>query len=180
MTGAPVSGLIDAHRSVIRAYGGKPMAPTPKPRNARARRNADTAQRIELTFEPGEQPELPTVFVDVEGKLHEIKWSPLTLDWWQDWCESPQARIFSKSDWRSLLTTAFVAEKFHRTWEVKYATELRNREAAFGATPIDRLRLRMAWHEDAERGIRVSEAEEKARQKAARDRYTGLKVVGEQ
>ena len=70
-----------------------------------------------------------------------------------------------------------VAEKFYRTWEVKYATELRNREAAFGATPIDRLRLRMAWHEDAERGFKVSEAAEKAAQKAARDRYAGIRVV---
>jgi hypothetical protein len=152
----------------------------PKPRNARARRNLDTHPRIELVFEPGEQPELPTVSVDSDGFLHEIKWSPLTIDWWKDWCASPQARVFSRSDWRSLLTTAIVAEKFYRTWEVKYATELRNREAAFGATPIDRLKLRMAWHEDAERGLKVSEAEERARQKEARNRYAGLKVVGEE
>lgn len=139
-----------------------------KPRNARARTNADTNPRIELTFEPGEAPELPTVFVDTEGNLSELHWSPLTIDWWNNWCATPQASVFSASDWYSLLTTAFVAQRFFTTFEVKYASELRLRESAFGATPIDRLKLRMAWREDAEYGLKVSEAEEKARAKEAR------------
>jgi hypothetical protein len=153
------------------------MAPTPKPRNARARRNADTAQRIELEFEPGEAPDLPTTGIDEDGNLTECKWSPLTVAWWQAWKDSPQASVFSASDWNSLLSTAFVADMFFRTRKATYAAELRMREAAFGATPIDRLRLRMAWHEDKERGIRASEAEEKAKQKEARDRYAGIRVV---
>jgi hypothetical protein len=153
------------------------MAPIPKPKGQRARRNADTAQQIELVFEPGEKPELPTVYMDFEGGLHEIRWSPLTLDWWKNWCECPQATIFSRSDWQSLLTTAFVADRFYTTWEVRYATELRAREAAFGATPVDRLRLRMAWREDAEHGLKVSEAEEKRRQKEAQQRYGDIRVV---
>lgn len=153
------------------------MPQPPKPRNARARRNADTVQRIELEFDPGHAPDLPTTAIDEEGNLVECKWSPLTLAWWQAWKDSPQAGVFSTSDWNSLLSTAFVADMFFRTRKVTFAAELRQREAAFGATPIDRLRLRMAWHEDKERGIRVSEAEEKRAQKEARDRYAGIRVV---
>lgn len=155
------------------------VGPAPKPRNARARRNADVNPRIELVFEPGEPPELPTTGIDEEGNLTECKWSPLTLQWWEAWKTSPQATIFSQSDWNSLLSTAFVADMFFRTRKVTYAAELRMREAVFGATPMDRLRLRMAWNEDKEKGFRASEAEEKRRQKEARDRYAGLKVVGE-
>lgn len=153
------------------------MAPTPKPRHARARANADIAQRIELDFEPGQPPELPRQAIDPEGNLTECVWSPLTLSWWEAWKTSPQASIFSASDWNSLLSTAFVAEQFFRTRKAAYASELRQREAAFGATPIDRLRLRMAWHEDNERGIRMSEAEEKRQAKEARERYAGIRVV---
>lgn len=156
------------------------MAPTPKPRNARARANLDTNPKIELEFEPGKRPTLPTVWVDESGARNKIGWSPLTLDWWNDWCNSPQAKIFSTSDWRSLLSTAFVADRWHKTWKVQYASELRQREAAFGATPIDRLRLRMAWREDEKLGFLVSEAEEKARQKAARQRYGDIHVVKDQ
>ena len=147
-----------------------------KPKSQRARQNADTIQQIELVFEPGEPPELPTIYVDPEGELHELKWSPLTTDWWNNWREAPQAAVFSQSDWQSLLTTAFVADKFFRTFEVKYAAELRQREAAFGATPLDRLRLRMSWREDQERGVKVSEAEEKRRAAAAK-RYGDIRIV---
>lgn len=150
-----------------------------KPKEARARRNVDTAPQLDLDFQPGEPPELPTTWIDAEGQLQEMHWSPLTLAWWQRWLDSPQAKIFSPSDWSSLLSTAFVAERFHRGFEVKFASELRMREAQFGATPLDRLRLRMAWREDAERGFRASEAEEKARQKAAQQRYGGIHVVPE-
>lgn len=155
------------------------MAPVPKPKGQRARRNADMAPQVDLVFEPGEQPELPTQWIDKEGVLAELTWSPLTADWWENWCATPQAKIFSRSDWFSLLTTAFVAERFFRTWEVKYASELRMREAAFGATPIDRLRLRMAWQEDKERGFRASEAEEKRRQQEAQQRYGNIHAVPE-
>jgi hypothetical protein len=153
-------------------------SPVPKPKSQRARRNADLAPQIDLEFQPADPPELPTTWIDKDGNLAELKWSPLTENWWQSWCTSPQAKIFSPSDWQSLLSTAFVADKFFRTFEVRYASELRQREAQFGATPLDRLRLRMAWMEDKERGFKVSEAEEKRRQKEAQQRYAGLRAVG--
>lgn len=155
------------------------FGPPPKDKNRRARRNNDLSPQMELVFEPGEQPELPTTWIDKDGTLHEIDWSPLTLDWWSDWTTSPQAKIFSKSDWRSLLSTAFIAEQFHRGFEVKFAAELRLREAQFGATPMDRLRLRMTWREDAELGFKASEKEQNRRAKEAQQRYGGIHVVPE-
>jgi hypothetical protein len=151
------------------------FGPAPKDKHRRARNNKEAFARVELEFEPGERPELPTTWIDKDGDLHEFAWSPLTQDWWNDWCLSPQAKIFSRSDWRSLLSTAFIAEQFHRGFEVKFAAELRLREAQFGATPMDRLRLRMSWREDAERGFKVSEAEEARR--AREQRYADIHVI---
>lgn len=153
------------------------FGPAPKDKDRRARNNKGLAPQMELVFEPGEKPDLPTTWIDQEGQLHEFSWAPLTQDWWNDWCRAPQSKIFSVSDWRSLLSTAFIAEKFHRTFEVKYAAELRLREAQFGATPMDRLRLRMSWREDAALGFKASEAEEAARQKEARARYGDIHVL---
>lgn len=151
--------------------------PPPKPRNQRARRNPETAQPVELEFVPGEPPELPTTWIDQEGRLNEIGWSPLTLAWWESWRTSPQAKIFSQSDWQSLLTTAHVADQWHKTWKVSYAAELRQRESTFGATPLDRLRLRMTWREDAEHGWKLSEADRKQREKEARRQYGDIRVL---
>ncbi len=140
----------------------------PKPADKRARTNRDFAPQIELHFEPCGVPELPSYREDDEGNTITIHWSRLTLDWWEDWINSPQAALFSKSDWRSLITTAFIHERFVRTQSLSAAAELRSREAAFGATPIDRLRLRMSL-------LDVEGAETKATERRRRQSAQGVK-----
>ncbi len=152
----------------------------PKPADQRARRNRDPNPPLELTYSPAEKPTLPATTRDEYGRTVKIDWHPQTLDWWLDWCESPQAALFSKSDWRSLVTTAFIADRFYKTHTIAAAAELRQREAAFGATPIDRLRLRMHLLD-----VDKAEDDAKRRQRTGAEgvkppttgKYAGLSVV---
>lgn len=151
-----------------------PLPKDPRRRAGRAAAKADNPN-VELVFEAGEAPELPKTTIDEDGHLVALHWSPLTVKWWESWRDSPQSKIFSKSDWQSLLTTAFIAQKFYTTMDVKYASELRMRETAFGATPLDRLKLRMAWLETEDK-----EAKRPApAPKPTHQDYTGLRAVGD-
>jgi len=93
--------------------------------------------------------------------------------WWQHWRESPQAQTWLATDWSCLLDTALLHADF---WLGDRSVEagLRLRVAKFGATPEDRLRLRIAVGETAEKaqpapGAMLT-ANRKARMLAAIDR----------
>jgi hypothetical protein len=80
-------------------------------------------------------------------------WHPQTVRWWQSWRESPQAtRMLTAVDWDYLLDTALL---HHQMWESggknsERAAEIRLRVATFGATPADRLRLKLEIETPAE------------------------------
>ena len=81
------------------------------------------------------------------------------------------AASFTADDWSFLLDTALL----HRAvWmgDVKAAAELRLRVAKFGATPEDRLRLRVQFAADPEPTSDTAPAASSARQ-----RYSHLSVV---
>lgn len=83
--------------------------------------------------------------LDPDRVLRE-QWNAATVRWWDHWRESPQAsRMVSGPDWDYMLDTALL---HHQMWESggknsERAAEIRLRVAAFGATPADRLRLRL-------------------------------------
>lgn len=74
------------------------------------------------------------------------QWHEVTQRWWLSWRRSPQGtRMLTEPDWDYLLDTALM---HHQMWmsggkNSERAAEIRIRVAAFGATPADRLRLRM-------------------------------------
>jgi hypothetical protein len=69
-------------------------------------------------------------------------WPDQTVSWWQTWRTSPMAQTFGPTDWDFLLDTALLhAEMWSGNLSV--AGELRIRMAKFGATPEDRLRLKI-------------------------------------
>lgn len=107
--------------------------PAPKDPEKRVRRNADPAPVTNVTPD-GELrgPDLPAG----------MEWPERTKSWWKTWRLSPQAQTFTESDWDFLLDTALLHA---RMWlgDAKIAAEVRLRVAKFGATPEDRLRLRM-------------------------------------
>ncbi|GAA2665300.1 phage terminase small subunit [Nonomuraea recticatena] len=103
-------------------------------------RSRDTARRIDskaikIPDKPfdGDVPDLP-----------DFDWAPATLRWWETWTHSPQAHMFTATDWMFLIETAFIANAFF-SGNLAVASELRLRVAKFGATPEDRARLRLQF-----------------------------------
>ncbi|WP_222870161.1 hypothetical protein [Actinomadura decatromicini] len=70
-------------------------------------------------------------------------WHPRTVMWWETWRRSPQAQTFTATDWDFLVDTALMHHVMWTKGRWEFASELRLRAAKFGATPEDRLRLRM-------------------------------------
>src|SRR5688500_18464644 len=123
---------------------GRGTAPNESSR--RSRPNAEPApMRILLKLIP-EQPALPrfVVLVELDGELvsQRFVWPERTREWWQMWADSPLSTEFTATDWSELLDTALIHA---RVWsgELRWMPELRLRTAKYGATPEDRLRLRI-------------------------------------
>lgn len=120
----------------------------PKPPERRARRNVDPNPTIRLEFQRCKPPELPP----------ELPWHPMTLMWWRTWQESPMADLMGPTDWSFMMDTALM---HHAMWEKgqwTLAAEVRLRVAKFGATPEDRLRLRIQWADADQRDSEVPQA----------------------
>lgn len=115
--------------------------PAPKDPSTRRRRNAAPAPTT-VVSDDGEVrgPDLPDGY----------DWPVQTRRWWETWRTSPQAQALTATDWDFLMDTALLhAELWGGNGSV--ASELRLRVAKFGATPEDRLRLRMQIDEPAEK-----------------------------
>lgn len=110
--------------------------PPPKQADQRKRRNADPQQTEVSADGQVRGPELPAL---EDGE----SWPAMTVRWWENWRRSAQATQMADTDWDFLLDTALLHARFHQG-EVSVAGELRLRVAKFGATPEDRLRLRMS------------------------------------
>lgn len=108
--------------------------PPPKPAYMRARRNRDAYGTRVIEVEHSPQPELPEA----------VKWPQRTREWWAMWGRSPLTADFTENDWNELLDTALLHAKFW-SGDFKLAAELRLRVAKFGATPEDRVRLRIEF-----------------------------------
>lgn len=70
-------------------------------------------------------------------------WHPATLRWWARWCSSPLASRLPEVDWSELEATAVLHDEYMRKRTFTLASELRLRMQKFGATPEDRMRLRI-------------------------------------
>ena len=111
--------------------------PAPKDPAARRRRNLQPAPTVLTTADEGVRgPALPDDAIDEP-------WHPRTLAWWDTWRRSPQAQAFTTTDWDFLIDTALMHHTMWSKGRWEFASELRLRAAKFGATPEDRMRLRM-------------------------------------
>lgn len=121
--------------------GGRGRAP--KDPNRRVRRNADPVPLRTYAARRVDQPPLP------DG----VEWHPMTIRWWRDWAEMPQAEEFTALDWSFLLDTALLHTAY---WagNFKAAAEVRLRVAKYGATPEDRARLRIQFADADEKDDR--------------------------
>lgn len=132
--------------------------PAPKEPSKRVRRNADIVPLRVVEASPAIQPSLPefSVQVTVDGELQEelFSWPEQTRIWWHTLASHPLAGEFTDVDWLYLLETARIHADFWHG-DMKLASELRLREAKYGFTPEDRLRLRLSFAQTDEAEDRV-------------------------
>lgn len=109
-------------------------------------RDRDEVPQIDLSGSKtrGRHPFPVTYMADGE----DVRCLPITKRRWETWRTSPQAEEFTATDWLRLESLVPLWDQYHRTGDVKLMAEIRLNEAALGATPADRLRLR--WRIDAE------------------------------
>lgn len=113
--------------------------PAPKEPEKRRRGARDgNAQSVLAVDDVVRGPELPPT------RGSGAPWPEVTRSWWETYRRSPQAQLWSETDWLAHLVTADLHAAF---WSdeggTKFAAELRLREARMGATYEDRLRLRI-------------------------------------
>jgi hypothetical protein len=134
--------------------------PAPKDPATRRRRNITPPPTV-----------LPAVADDVYGPdlPAGYDWPTQTKRWWDTWRTCPQAMTLTDTDWDFLLDTALLhAELWSGNGQV--ASELRLRVAKFGATPEDRMRLRLQIGEPVK---------PEQTQTQSRSRYAHLRVVAQ-
>src|SRR5690242_15434197 len=121
------------------------IGPAPKDPARRARRNKDVVPARVIEIVPAGKPALPQFSITVanDGMIstQEFAWPEATVDWWRMLDAHPLVAEFTDLDWSYLLDTARLHAAF---WmgKIDLASELRLREAKYGFTPEDRLRLR--------------------------------------
>ncbi|WP_282203881.1 phage terminase small subunit [Kitasatospora fiedleri] len=89
-------------------------------------------------------PELPegVLGLDEDSGLT-VDWHPMTKLWWESWRTSAQAQTFTATDWLFLIDTALMHHTMWARGRWEFASEVRLRAAKFGATPEDRMRLKL-------------------------------------
>lgn len=111
--------------------------PAPK---ANRQRSRDTPQRETIKADGSISGfDLPDGVLPDGGE-----WHPRTRKMWDAWRASPQAqRMVTDVDWEFLLDTALMHHMMWSKGRWDFAGEVRIRMAKFGATPEDRLRLKL-------------------------------------
>lgn len=132
----------------------------------RRRRNVDPSPTEVSADGELRGPDLP---VDVLPNHEE--WHRRTREWWRTWRTSPQAQTFTATDWDFLIDTALMHHTMWSQGRWEFASELRLRAAKFGATPEDRLRLRMKVTDPNPAGEKPAEGEKPG------GRYKHLRAV---
>lgn len=144
---------------------------TPKEQRARADDTKKRQAEMRHVSQDGELRGFPLP----DGVLAENQdWHPATQAWWQTWRESAQAQKFTETDWRFLLDTALMHHTMWSKGRWEYAGEIRLRVGKFGATPEDRMRLKLSVDTPAD----PAPEEPSAEQNNAAGRRKDLRIVG--
>lgn len=147
---------------------GRGMAP--KSTRSRARDSKARDAELNRVEDDGELrgPLLP------EGVLPDDEdWHPRTRQWWETWRRSAQAQVFIETDWDFLLDTALLHHVMWTKGRWEFASEVRLRAAKYGATPEDRMRLKLKIETPADKPAPAETPRTTA------DRRKNLRIVSE-
>lgn len=100
-------------------------------------------------------------------------WHPRTRQWWDTWRRSPQAQTFLETDWDFLLDTALLHHVLWTKGRWEFASEVRLRAAKYGATPEDRMRLKLKIETPADKSTPAETP------RSTSDRRKNLRIVSE-
>ena len=93
-------------------------------------------------------------------------WPEATRVWWETWRRSAQAKTFTETDWSFLLDTAVYHAQFW-SGDLSVGPELRLRAAKFGATPEDRMRLKLSVGTPAPAPVKKAAAPRQQKRRSA-------------
>lgn len=147
---------------------GRGMAP--KATRSRSRDSKARDAELNRVEDDGELrgPSLP------EGVLPDDEdWHPRTRQWWETWRRSAQAQVFIDTDWDFLLDTALLHHVMWTKGRWEFASEVRLRAAKYGATPEDRMRLKLKIETPADKPAPVETP------RSTSDRRKNLRIVSE-
>nr|WTC12564.1 hypothetical protein OHA15_34000 [Streptomyces anthocyanicus] len=109
-----------------------------------------------------------------EGVLPDDEdWHPRTRKWWETWRRSAQAQVFLETDWDFLLDTALLHHVMWTKGRWEFASEVRLRAAKYGATPEDRMRLKLKIETPADKPVLAETP------RSTSDRRKNLRIVSE-
>ena len=157
--------------------------PPPSPTRRRRNKDPEPEQVLEVTGEL-HGPELPAgVLPDIVTKLPDGKtrrrkqtWHPQTVALWDALRRSPLMAEEIELGWLFLVDTMLMHHTMWAAGRWEFASEVRLRLAKYGATPEDRLRLRLKVTTPKKDGEQDEKpAEQGAAATASRRR--GLKIV---
>ena len=87
-----------------------------------------------------------------------------TLRWYNTWTSSPQAAVFTPTDWQRLHMLAALVDAYWRAPSVGLMSEIRLNESLLGATSVDRVRGRISIDRKPKQPVTVS-AEDRQRRR---------------
>lgn len=116
--------------------GPAPKAPELRQRRNRAATEATLDAAAPRTRRP---PQLPRR-TSLDGLSCPL-WHPNTVRWWRNRWRSPMAAEYLPADVDRLLLVADLIDRYYREPSVSLAAEIRQQDACFGGTPMDRRRL---------------------------------------
>lgn len=122
-----------------------------------------------VSVQPSSQPPLPDSYEwIVGGEPTSIPVPDETRRWWKMWGDSPLTASYTETDWEELRITARIHARMEMG-DTQAEREYRLRGALFGATPVDRARLRIAFNtaDASEKPKPAAGAAERRRARAA-------------
>jgi hypothetical protein len=143
----------------------------PKPPGLRQRRNRVATRAILPSVEESQKRKVPPLY---KRESSAEKWHPKVLGWWRALWKSPMAEEYLEAEIRGGLYD--LAELYQAFWTSKnvrdtiaVASEIRQQEARFGLSPVDRRRLQ--W--EVERGEQAVERAQRRRRNKNLERLAG-------
>lgn len=76
-------------------------------------------------------------------RRRQVRYLHETRDWYETWARSPMATAFTGVDWNRLQRLARLVDGYYRSPSKDLSAEIRLQEAAFGGSPLDRLRAQL-------------------------------------